>query len=476
MSDKSNTTQTHNETGTISANSNSFVSDDWHVFTSINDVVEQLSKDELTTLFDSGCPFTSLAFLSALERHHCVSPQELDTDPEQTGWQPHFYLHRPIQSKSKDEPSQVGLFICYLKSHSYGEYVFDWSWAEAYHRHGIHYYPKLISTIPFTPVPTSKWLGNSPLTESQAWQCVTSHAQSLGVTGAHLLFPKSPLNLASLQGSQELAQGTQNSPVNNDSNEAGDGSVQETDEETGTDSPLIKGGKQPTSIERQGNQFHWFNQSQDTGKAYQNFDEYLSCLTARKRKMIKKERAKVIDAGIRCIWKKGNEVTAQEREIFYQYYHNTYYKRGRQGYLTFGFFNEIFDTLSEQLRLLVCYHDEQMIAGALYFLQKLSDKTVLCGRYWGSNHGYDLVHFEACYYQGIEFAITHSIDVFNPGTQGEHKIPRGFKPTLTYSYHNLYMSPFHEAIADFCTRERQHNQIYMQQCEARLPYKNKNQD
>ena len=412
-----------------------YCADHWQVIESIT----ELNSAQRAAIFGSNtCPFTSFEFLSALETHRCVGPM--------TGWTPQYWLYQPngpsaIEGNdTSTDIKDIGLLIGFIKDHSYGEYVFDWSWAEAYQRHGLQYYPKFISAIPFTPVPTTKWLGHNKLSEKQAWDQLllllndSACSQNIEVTGAHFLFANHVF-------------------ANNEEGESEGDSI----------------------IERQGCQFHWYNRPlKDTASnttRYATFESFLADMTARKRKMIKKERAKVLQAGIECHWRSGQEITKVERETFYQYYHNTYYKRGQQGYLTLGFFNEIFDTLSTNIRLLVCYHQGTMVAGALYFIDEKSSPSTLYGRYWGSNEGFDLVHFEACYYQGVEYAIKHNIDVFNPGTQGEHKIPRGFTPTTTYSYHSLFLDPFHEAIDDFCIREKEYNQLYMKECTLKLPFR-----
>ena len=402
---------------TLSLNSTSLITipeslqSQWQILTNLS----QLSPSQRKVLFaEPTCPFITFEFLDGLERHQCVGTQ--------TGWSPCYFLY--------EQGLELGLFICYLKSHSYGEYVFDWSWADAYHRYGINYYPKLLSAIPFTPVPATKWLTNSTLTEQQAWQQVCQITEHSGITGAHLLFPLDNFN------------------------------------------------KQADQIERQGCQFHWFNTHPETQQPYRDFEDYLASMTARKRKMIKKERLKVESAGFKCEWRRGHEISEEERALFYQFYHNTYYKRGQEGYLTRAFFDHVFDSLSDNVRLLVCQLNGRMVAGALYFI----DNSHLYGRYWGREFTprqdgesgsveFDALHFEACYYQGIELAIEMGLSVFNPGTQGEHKIPRGFQPVITRSYHQLFLDPFHQAVEDFCLRERQHNSMYIRECETRLPFK-----
>lgn len=373
--------------------------------------INTLNQQEREACFSRpATPFSSFEFLSALETHGCVG--------EGTGWLPqHKLLER--------DGAAVGIFIGYHKTHSYGEYVFDWSWAEAYHRNGIQYYPKLLLAIPFSPVPTNKWLSTSEVTESQALSMLFESLPESDLSGVHFNYPQTQLDLDS-----------------------------------------------DVWIERQGNQFHWFNREPLTNQAYRNFEHFLEVLTARKRKNILKERVKVQNMGIRCEWRAGADVSQQELKAFYRFYQATYYKRGQQGYLNLEFFQQVFATMSDSIRLLLCYKDQTPVAGALYFVSA----DTLYGRYWGCLEEYDALHFEACYYQGIAFCINNDISRFNPGTQGEHKIARGFEPVKTYSYHHLYLAPFQEAVARFCQEESKYNDDYMAACAERLPYKQVNEN
>lgn len=348
-------------------------------------------------------PFTSFEFLSALEDSGCLN--------EKSGWLPQYFVY--------NNADELALLMCFEKSHSYGEYVFDWAWADAYHRNGIHYYPKLICAVPFSPVPCSKWIGTSSLSELDAFLQVRELTQEVEYSSFHYLFPDSSIEI-------------------NENN----------------------------WIPRQGHQFHWFNQNEQ-GNLIGSFEEYLNLMTARKRKNIKKERTKVRQAGFQCYWKNGHEVSASELHHFYHCYHLTYLKRGQSGYLNQEFFQLLCERLGEKVQICFCTKDDNIVAAALYIV----GKDVLYGRYWGSLEQTDLLHFEACYYQGIEFAITHKLKVFNPGTQGEHKISRGFKPTLTYSFHHLSLEPFHDAVKQFCREEKHHNKLYMKECQQRLPFK-----
>lgn len=366
--------------------------------------LDQIPTSIVRLIFEqSNSPFTSFEFLSSLENSNCVGLK--------SGWLPQYFLYQNKQ--------QVGLFISYQKTHSYGEYVFDWAWADAYRRNGFGYYPKLVSAIPFSPVPCSKWLSNTDICELNALNAVISQCLPNEFSGFHYLFPEQPL----AQQDSEW-------------------------------------------VSREGHQFHWFNQDEDKN-LLTDFDQFLSLMTARKRKNIKKERAKVRNAGIEVYWRSGETVTAEELDAFYHCYHSTYLKRGQMGYLNKVFFELLSQRLQQHVQILFCRKDQRIIAAALY----LKSEDTLYGRYWGSVEDNECLHFEACYYQGIEYAIKHKLRCFNPGTQGEHKIARGFKPTKTYSYHKLTLAPFHQAIEDFCAQEITHNENYMQACEQRLPFK-----
>ncbi len=377
----------------------------WKFISSLS-CLSHLQKENL--FFNPQNPFLSFEFLRALEVNHCVDCGEVTS--KSTGWLPMYLLY--------ENGGKTGLLLGYLKYHSYGEYVFDMAWADAYRRSGLDYYPKYVVAVPFTPVPCKKWLGNSPLKELDALEMMADVMTKTEITGIHSLF-----------GATNLA-----TPHN--------------------------------YIERHGCQFLWENEA-STGLAYKTFTEFLGELTARKRKMILKERNKVIQAGIKCSWRSGEQISDSEMSQFYQYYQNTYLKRGRQGYLTLNFFKDLFKLIPAQVRLLVCYDNQKLVATALYFV----DRNGLYGRYWGSDNTYDMLHFEACYYQGIEYCINNNIPIFNPGTQGEHKIPRGFRPTRTTSLHKVEHPAFQEPIRDFCIRETNYNEEYMAACAQKLPFK-----
>lgn len=390
------------------------------------EVIESLTlldESQRSLIFaNADTPFNQYEFLVDLENTGCVTAQ--------SGWLPKYHL-------VFEHAELVGLYIAYEKHHSYGEYVFDWAWAQAYHQHGIDYYPKLLFAIPFTPVPCHKWLSSSTIQEFDLLAALANFYQHYKANETEALPYYSTVHL-NFSGYNE-----QHAPCD--------------------------------LMHREGCQFHWFNGYRGNGQPtdideeprFTNFDDFLSSLTARKRKSIKKERAKIAELGITCQWRKGNEISHLEANQFYQYYQQTYAKRGQQGYLPRQFFEHVFQQQSDNVRLLVCRKADVIVATALYFV----DNNTLYGRYWGSNDQFDLLHFEACYYQGIEYCIRHQLRKFNPGTQGEHKIPRGFVPIKTHSYHSVFLPPFADAIRRFCADEKQYNRQYMSECNTRLPFK-----
>jgi len=357
--------------------------------------IPQQAWDALNT---SDHPFLSYAFMEALELSGSASLEK--------GWQPH---HLTI----KQDETIEAILPLYLKSHSWGEYVFDWDWARAYEEHDLEYYPKLVSTIPFTPVSSNKLMSNS-LTHQDVLRPLIDYCTEYEIASWHLLFcPKI----------EEL----------------------------------------PNNVyERNTVQFHWFN------KGYESFDHYLSTFTARKRKNTRKERESIKKQNLSVRQVAGHEITKAELDFFYLTYQLTYLKRQHTPHLSFEFFQQIVQNMPSNILLVIASHEDNDIACALFF----HDESHLYGRYWGCSEQFSNLHFELCYYQGIEFCIKNNIQSFNPGTQGEHKIQRGFEPVLTYSYHWLREPGFRPAIKDFCKREQMHMLTYQQQCAQALPFKN----
>jgi predicted N-acyltransferase len=360
--------------------------------------IPQHAWDELNT---SSNPFLSYQFMEALELSKSASLSQ--------GWQPH---HLTIKENNAIE----ALLPLYLKSHSWGEYVFDWDWARAYEEHNLEYYPKLVSTIPFTPVSSNKLISQR-LSHQDVLQPLIEYCNEYNIASWHLLFcPKIDVL--------------------------------------------------PNNVfERNTVQFHWFN------KGYASFDDYLSTFTARKRKNTRKERASIKKQNLNVRQVSGHDITKEELHFFYLTYQLTYLKRQHTPHLSIEFFEQVVKTMPDNILLIIAEHEGNDVACALFF----HDDKQLYGRYWGSTESFSNLHFELCYYQGIEFCIKNNIQSFNPGTQGEHKIQRGFEPVLTYSYHWVKHTEFRLAIKDFCKREQMHTINYQQQCALSLPFKN-NQD
>ncbi len=320
------------------------------LYPSIND----LPKAAWDASFSTGYPFLTHRFLEGLETSGSTGSQ--------SGWQNcHLGLWH------KDHP--IALAPGFLKSHSYGEYVFDWSWADAWHRSGLDYYPKLVTGVPFTPATGPRlWTDNDhPDAQLELISAVTDWCASENISSWHILFP---------------------------------------DETTSTQ--LATAGL----MQRMTTQFHWFNRN------YSDFDDFLSAFNSRKRKALKKERAAIAAQNLQLVTKTGSDISEEDWAFFYHCYQTTYLKRsGHQGYLTGDFFTKVCPQLGESTVMVIANEGEKPVAAALYFV----DDDTLYGRYWGCLKEFDFLHFEACYYRGIEYCIERGISRFDPGAQGEHR-------------------------------------------------------
>jgi predicted N-acyltransferase len=378
------------------------------------DSILKVDREQWNQLCPADYPFVRYEFLAALELSGSTCAA--------TGWQPQ---HLVIIADGRLVAAMPG----YIKTHSYGEYVFDWAWADAYRRHGFQYYPKWINAIPFTPCVGARLLCNDKNRTAeylhQAIQTLNTHCEEQQLSGWHCLFPNAILS-EQLQANQ----------------------IQQ----------------------RLGCQFHWFNRD------YAEFDDYLGQMSSRKRKNILKERRQVSEQGFHFLHKTGAQLTPDDWTTFYQLYRNTYLKRsGHQGYLSEQFFQILGETMSDNL-VMVCVENRLIpatetangiIAAALF----LRDTSAIYGRYWGCQEEYQFLHFETCYYQGIEFAIANNISRFDGGAQGEHKIARGFEPVLTYSNHWLRSPVFRPAIEQFLIQEASNIRGYADDARESLPFK-----
>jgi len=368
--------------------------------------IEQIGQTVWDVLANGSSPFCQYPFLHALETSGSVGGK--------SGWQP---FHLVIYQNS--EP--VGILPLYKKTHSYGEYVFDFAWANTYRQYGVNYYPKLVAAIPFTPVTGARLMLHQKVDKQQLLPIlcneINDQLELLGMSSMHWLFVE-----------QDISQ------------------------------LLHEHGQ----VQRQAVQFQWFN------RQYSSFEDYLTHFNSRKRKNVKKERLKVTTEGVKVVRLHGDNLTEENMRFFYHCYKQTYLKRsGHDGYLTEEFFQQIFNGFPHNLMLVIAIKDEHPIASALFVF----DQNQLCGRYWGALEEIYNLHFECCYYQGIEFCIEQNIAQFNPGTQGEHKILRGFEPIFCYSNHSLKELAFHEAVERFIQQENTQIEAYKNNAEKLLPFR-----
>ena len=348
-----------------------------------------------------GDPFLSHEFLSALHETGCAAGA--------TGWHPQYLL-------LKSGAALAGAMPLYLKEHSYGEYVFDWAWADAYHRHGIAYYPKLLSAIPFTPVTGARLLAATDTDRDRLIRGALELARKLGVSSLHCLFPTA-------------AEARR----------------------------LCKQGMMPRTTV----QFHWTNHD------YANFDAFLASFSHDKRKKVKQERRKTADAGIRFRWLEGDDIRERDWAFFHRCYRQTYREHRSTPYLNLEFFCRIGAALPRHLVLILAERDDAPIAAAL----NVRSGSRLCGRHWGALQHHPALHFETCYYQGIEYCIARGIATFEGGSRGEHKLARGLLPVETCSAHWLAHPEFAAAVDQFLARETHGMKQYVDEMTDRSPFR-----
>jgi predicted N-acyltransferase len=330
-----------------------------------------------------------------------------------TGWTPR---HLIIEDAKGVPAAAMPLF---RKAHSRGEFVFDFSWAGAYAQEGLQYYPKLLTAVPFTPVSGPRVLvgpnvDGKAITRSVV-HAALDYARSEQLSSWHVLFP--------------------------------------TDE---TAADLDRAGL----ILRRDCQFHWYNHG------YESFEAFLATFTAEKRKKAKRERRRVAEAGIEFDTLHGGDMTASLWDIVYEFYAETFHRHGHEPYLNLDFFKRVSAAMPNELMLKVARLGAEPIAVAIFFV----GSEALYGRYWGAGGNFHSLHFEACYYQGIEYCIEKKLQRFEPGTQGEHKVPRGFIPTLTHSAHYIADRRFAAAIRDYAQREARGVDSYAAAVNEHVPY------
>ena len=367
-----------------------------------------VNANEWNALNTEQSPFLRHEFLLALENNQAVGARY--------GWLPRFILVRDAAGKL------AGAMPLYEKDNSYGELVFDWSWADAYHRHGMSYYPKLVSAIPYTPATGQRLLAenNNPEIKRQLINSALELCDNNDYSSLHCLFPV-PDDLELMQSLDLMLR---------------------------------------TDV-----QYHWHNNDFDS------FTDFLSTLRNSKRKKIRQERNKVCNHGVEFRVLHGNEISPQEWVTVHRFYASTFEQKSGYATLDLGFWQEIGQTMGESVVIVMAYLDNNAIACAINF----RSDDVLYGRHWGCDPHYAWevsgLHFETCYYQGIEYAIKHGQKRYEPGAQGEYKISRGFIPSYTHSAHWIKHPEFRDAIGQFLDKERQAIKHYKQTLDDSSPYK-----
>lgn len=381
-------------------------------------------------------PFLRHEFLSALTEAGCASAD--------TGWAPRFVTiwrsrsGKPYQAGQSDpaladaedaasedpvdldDEELVAACPLYLKDHSYGEYVFDWAWADAYRRNGLEYYPKLLCAVPFTPVAGARLLALDDESRVTLAATLRALAEESGVSSLHVLYP--------------------------------------SDKEAEILSAV-------GLMSRKGVQFHWEN------NGYRHFDDFLDTLEQKKRKNIRAERRKVQEAGVTMRRVQGPQITDEEWRFFNRCYQQTYREHHSSPYLNINFFRTIGRTMPDNLLMVIAEHEGRPIASSLVIYQRESGGGTLYGRYWGAIEHVPCLHFETAYYQPLEFCIEQGLRTFEGGAQGEHKMARGFLPTVTHSAHWLAHPAFADAIERFLAQETENMSHYVDELREHDPFK-----
>ena len=354
-------------------------------------------------------PFMRHEYLAALHQSQAACPR--------TGWTP-----RTITLWLGDE--MVGACALYLKAHSYGEYVFDHAWANAYAQHGLNYYPKALVAVPFTPVPGARLLAKTAQDRAALVQGLIAWCEQEKLSSLHLLFAN--------------------------------------------DDDVVACEKLGLML-RHTVQFHWNNSE----SGYADFDDFLTILSQEKRKKIRQERRKVADAGVTFRSAQGVDISSADWDFFYRCYERTYLEHGNPPYLSRDFFQRMSDTMPENWLLFIAEQDGQPIACSLIAITASSDPTqkIAYGRYWGALKRVDCLHFEACYYQPLQWCIAHGYQRFEGGAQGEHKMARALMPVKTTSAHWLAHPSFADAIERYLEREGAGIESYMNELSGRSPFK-----
>ena len=365
----------------------------------------------LLTQQEAPSPFMQHAYLAALHTSSSATPE--------TGWTPQF-----VTLWLKDTLAAAGAL--YIKDHSYGEYVFDWAWANAYAEHGLDYFPKATCAVPFTPVPGSRLLAINAAARQALLQAMLDVAKQHQLSSLHLLFTSS-------------------------------------DDRAACEALGL--------MQRQTVQFHWQNITPQ-GQPFDNFEAFLASLSQEKRKKIKQERRRVTDTRVTFRTSVGTAISGEDWDFFYQCYERTYIEHGNAPYLSRAFFEHMQHDMPENWVLFVAEREGRSIASSLVAVQGLgTSNAVAYGRYWGALERVDCLHFEACYYQPLSWCIANHVQRFEGGAQGEHKMARALMPVTTYSAHWLAHPAFANAVERFLERESAGVHNYLDHLAKRSPFK-----
>lgn len=373
----------------------------------IHDSISKIPRADWNALIKDQNPFVKHEFFHALEKGNCIKGQ--------SGWHPLYFVAIEPDNISGGMTLSAALVV-FIKTDSYGEFIFDWQWAQAYGRYGLEYYPKLTLAVPYSPITAPKLLGNLETHRTLLLPALFDFYQKEELTGLHALFTQT------------------------------------------NEGELLKtfGLKERDSF-----QYHWRREG------VQSFDQYLNLLKKNRRKSIKRERKVIESNQLDIQWLSGTEITAGDIDFFYECYLTTIDKKWSQAYLSKEFFFQLFKDLPNQCLLLLAKEAGKPIASALY----LRSETTLFGRYWGCKKEVEFLHFELCLYKGLEKAIEEGLEFFEAGAQGDHKRLRGFYPTLTKSWHHLKREDFFEAIEKFLIEEKVHIKEVFKNFEEESPYK-----
>ncbi len=365
-----------------------------------------INKNNWNNCIGNDHPFLQYQFLSALEKSGSATIK--------TGWQPYHYIE-------KENEEIIAICPLYIKSHSFGEYIFDHSWADAYHRYGLNYYPKLQSAIPFTPVTGERIIINKKIKnikekENEIITNIITEAKNINVSSLHFNFIK---NTSMWKNNKEI-------------------------------------------MLRSGIQYHWKNND------YKSFDKFLESLSSRKRKIIKRERQCINNNNLRVELLNGDLIKEEHIQFFYDCYLDTTGRKWGSTYLSKDFFFDLLINFKDKILLIMAFHENKKIASAINFLSK----SHLYGRLWGAKYEIPFLHFELCYYQAIDYAIKNNIKIVEAGAQGEHKLQRGYVPTKTWSAHWIKDKEFGSAIESFLNKESQLIDSEKNKLDILSPYKN----